>query len=82
MKRKIISSVFLIFGTLAFLMLFVIPFILCEYFPQLSNDKTFAIIYFITFLTFTVIGNISGEKANLPLTKDEQRVKKIDQIIN
>ena len=81
MSRKIISNIFWIFGTLAVIMFFM-PIIISIYFPIISNNTTFATIYFILFLTFVAIGNISGEKSCSPLTKDEIRSEKIDQIIN
>lgn len=82
LNRRRVSKISLIFGGSAILMLFVVPIIVSIYFPVIANNKTFGIIYFITFLTFTFIGNISGEKANSPLTIREKRDEKIDQVIN
>ena len=82
MVRKILTRICIIFGLTAFLMLFVIPIVIAVYFPDLGNNKQSAFIYFIVFLTFTAVGNISGEKASSPLTKSESRTEKIDQILN
>ena len=75
-KRKTLSRVGTIFGILAFLMLFVIPFFIK------SNDKIFAGFYFVLFLTCTGVANITMEKSNKPITLDEEREEKIRQIIN
>jgi len=75
--RNRFGRIGIIFGITAVLMLFVIPIILSIYFSEISNNKTFSTIYFIIFLTFTAIGNITLEKSNSPMTRDE----KIDQVL-
>ncbi len=79
LKRKILSRVGTIFGILAFLMLFVIPFILIKM-PGTDN-KIFAGIYFGIFLVCTAVANITFEKSGKPVTLEEEREEKIRQII-
>lgn len=75
LKRKILSRISIVFGILAFLMMFVIPFFIK------SNDKMYACIYFFIFLACTVVANITMEKSNKPITLEEEREEKIRQII-
>lgn len=79
LKRKILSRVGTIFGILAFLMLFVIPFVLIKM-PGTDN-KIFAGIYFGIFLVCTAVANITFEKSGKPVTLEEEREEKIRQII-
>jgi hypothetical protein len=75
LKRKILSRVGMIFGIIAFLMMFVIPFFIK------SNNKTYAGIYFVIFLVCTAVANITMEKSDKPISLDEEREEKIRQII-
>ena len=79
LKRKILSRVGMIFGILAFLMMFVIPFILIKI-PGTDN-KLWAGIYFVIFLVCTAVANITMEKSDKPISLDEEREEKIRQII-
>ncbi len=78
LKRKILSKIGVISGIIAFLMLFVIPFILIKI-PGTDN-KLWAGIYFCIFLVCTAVANISFEKSGKPVTLDEEREEKIRQI--
>lgn len=75
LKRKILSRISIVAGILAFLMMFIIPFFIK------SNNKMYACIYFVFFLTCTFIANVTMEKANRPTSLDEEREEKIRQII-
>ena len=75
LKRKILSRIGVVFGILAFLMMFVIPFFIK------SNDKMYAGIYFCFFLTCTCVANVTLEKSNKPPSLEEEREEKIRQII-
>jgi hypothetical protein len=75
LKRKILSRVGIVAGILAFLMMFVIPFFIK------SNDKMYAGVYFVLFLTCTGVANITLEKSGKPVTLEEEREEKIRQII-
>jgi hypothetical protein len=75
LKRKILSRVGTVFGILAFLMMFVIPFFIK------SNNKMYAVIYFVIFLVCTAVANITFEKSGKPVTLEEEREEKIRQII-
>ena len=75
LKRKILSRIGVVFGIVAFLMMFVIPFFIK------SNDKMYAGIYFCVFLTCTCLANVTMEKSNKPITLEEEREEKIRQII-
>ena len=75
LRRKILNRIGVVFGILAFLMMFVIPFFIK------SNDKTFAGIYFGLFLSCTCIANVTMEKSNKPPSLEEEREEKIRQII-
>lgn len=74
LKKKRLGKIGILFGILAFLMMFVIPFFIK------SNDKLYAGIYFGIFLTCTCIANITMEKSNKPVSLDEEREEKINQI--
>jgi len=76
LKRKRLSKMGIIFGTVAFLMLFVIPFFIK------SNDKLYAGIYFGVFLTCTCLANVTMEKSNKPISLDEEREEKIRQVLS
>ena len=78
LKRKILSKVGIIFGIVAILMLFVIPFALKM---SGTDNKLFAGIYFGIFLVCTAVANITFEKSGKPVTLDEEREEKIRQII-
>jgi O-antigen/teichoic acid export membrane protein len=80
-NRKLLSIIGLVSGITAFLMLFIIPFILIFFFPEETNNKIFAIIYFIIFLILTATGNITLEKSNLPVDVGEKRDKKLNNIL-
>jgi len=56
-----------------FLMLFVIPFFITDAFP--------AWLYFVLFLLFMAIGNISLEKSSKPLNNREKRLYKLKRIL-
>lgn len=73
LKRKRLSKMGIIFGTVAFLMLFVIPFFIK------SNDKLYAGIYFGVFLTCTCLANVTMEKS---ISLDEEREEKIRQVLS
>ena len=75
LKRKILCRIGVVFGILAFLMMFVIPFFIK------SNDKIYAGIYFFFFLTCTCVANITLEKSNKLPSLEEEREEKIRQII-
>ena len=75
LKRKILNRIGVVFGILAFLMMFVIPFFIK------SNNKMYASIYFCVFLTCTCLANVTMEKSNKPITLEEEREEKIRQII-
>lgn len=76
LKRKRLSKIGIVFGIVAFLMLFVIPFFIK------SNDKLCAGIYFGIFLTFTCLANVTMEKSNKPISLDEEREEKIRQVLS
>jgi hypothetical protein len=59
-------------------MIFVFPFFIPN---EWGNSKTFGIVYFITFLVFLGVSNKAGEITNRPLTPEEKRDEKIDQIL-
>jgi hypothetical protein len=77
-KRKLLNIVSLVLGILSILMIFVFPFFIPN---EWANSKYIGGIYFITFLTFLAIANRAGELTNKPLTPDEKRDEKIDQIL-
>ena len=79
LKRKTLSRVGMIFGILAFLMMFVIPFIIVKI-PGTDN-KLYAGIYFFLFLVCTAVANVTMEKSSKPLSLEEEREEKITQII-
>lgn len=79
LKRKILSRIGIISGIVALLMLFVIPFFIINI-PGTDN-KLYAGIYFVIFLTCTCIANVTMEKSNKPVSLDEEREEKIRQII-
>jgi hypothetical protein len=60
-------------------MIFVFPFFIPN---EWGNSKTFGTVYFITFLVFLGVSNKAGEITNRPLTLEEKRDEKIDQILN
>jgi hypothetical protein len=77
-KLKVYNILFLIFGTSSILMLFVIPFFIPD---DISNDKTIATIYFVSFLTFTYLGNLLGQRTTQPTDK-QKRSDTIDEMLN
>ena len=79
LKRKRLSKIGVVFGVLAFLMLFVIPFFIIKV-PGTDN-KLYAGIYFGIFLICTCVANITMEKSNKPISLEEEREEKIRQII-
>lgn len=79
LKRKRLSKIGVVFGILAFLMLFVIPFFIIKV-PGTDN-KLYAGIYFGIFLICTCVANITMEKSNKPISLEEEREEKIRQII-
>jgi hypothetical protein len=79
LKRKILSKIGVVSGILAFLMLFVIPFIFIKITG--TDSKFWAGIFFFIFLVFTAVANISLEKSEKPLSLEELREEKIRQII-
>lgn len=78
LKRRRLNIVTLVLGTLSILMIFVFPFFIPN---EWGNSKTFGIVYFITFLVFLGVSNKAGEITNRPLTPEEKRDEKIDQIL-
>jgi len=77
-KRRRLNIVTLVLGTISILMIFVFPFFIPN---EWGNSKTFGTIYFITFLVFLGVSNKAGEITNRPLTPEEKRDEKIDQIL-
>jgi hypothetical protein len=59
-------------------MIFVFPFFIPN---EWGNSKIFGTVYFITFLLFLGVSNKAGEITNRPLTPEEKRDEKIDQIL-
>ena len=80
LKRKRLSKLGTVFGVMAFLMLFVIPFFIIKV-PGTDN-KLYAGIYFGIFLTCTAIANVTMEKSNKPTSLDEEREEKIRQVLS
>ena len=80
LKRKRLGRIGMISGIIAFLMMFVIPFFIINI-PGMNN-KTYAGIYFVIFLTLTFIGNFTMEKSQKPLSLDEEREEKIRQVLS
>ena len=78
LKRKRLNIISLVLGILSVLMIFVFPFFIPD---SWLNSKYMGGIYFITFLTFLAIANRAGELTNKPLTPDEKRDEKIEQIL-
>ncbi len=78
LKRRRLNIVTLVLGMLSILMIFVFPFFIPN---EWGNSKTFGTIYFITFLVFLGVSNKAGEITNRPLTPEEKRDEKIDQIL-
>jgi hypothetical protein len=78
LKRKRLNIVTLVLGTLSILMIFVFPFFIPN---EWGNSKIFGTVYFITFLLFLGVSNKAGEITNRPLTPEEKRDEKIDQIL-
>ena len=78
LKRKQLNIISLVLGITSILMIFVLPFFL----PKEWDTKFFAGIYMLVFLTFLGISNKAGELTNKPLTPEEKRDEKIDQILN
>ena len=79
-KRKL-GNIGICFGITSMLMLFVGPFIIEGFFKEYSNDKVFGTIYFITFLVFTYIGNVLGEKSNTIGTIEDEREDKLKELL-
>lgn len=80
LKRKILSRIGIISGIVAFLMMFVIPFFIIKV-PGTDN-KIYAGIYFVVFLTCTYLANVTMEKSNKPISLDEEREEKIRQVLS
>lgn len=78
LKRKRLNIISLALGIVSMLMVFVLPFFI----PKEWDTKFFAGIYMLVFLTFLGIANKAGELTNKPLTPEEKRDEKIDQILN
>jgi len=79
LKRKRLNIVTLVLGIFSILMIFVFPFFIPN---EFLHSKTFGTVYFITFLVFLGVSNKAGEITNRPLTPEEKRDEKIDQILN
>jgi len=77
MRTKFKIKLVIIFGIIATLMLFVIPFFLPK---EVENNKTFATIYFIIFLSFVGWSNYTGEKIE-KMSIDEKRDEKIKELL-
>lgn len=80
LRRKRLSKIGTMFGVMAFLMLFVIPFFIIKI-PGTDN-KLYAGIYFGIFLIFTCLANVTMEKSNKPTSLDEEREEKIRQVLS
>jgi len=78
LKRRRLNIISLVLGIISILMIFVLPFFI----PKELDTKFFAGIYMFVFLTFLGIANKAGEITNRPLTPEEKRDEKIDQILN
>ena len=78
LKRRRLNIVTLVLGTFSILMIFVFPFFIPN---EWGNSKIFGTVYFITFLLFLGVSNKAGEITNRPLTPEEKRDEKIDQIL-
>ena len=78
LNRKRLNIISLVLGIISILMIFVLPLFI----PKELDTKIFAGIYMFVFLTFLVIANKAGELTNKPLTPEEKRDEKIDQILN
>ena len=78
LKRRRLNIVTLVLGTLSILMIFVFPFFIPN---EWGNSKIFGTVYFITFLVFLGVSNKAGEITNRPLTPEEKRDEKIEQIL-
>ena len=77
MRTKFKIKLVIIFGIIATLMLFVIPFFLPK---EVENNKTFVTIYFIIFLSFVGWSNYTGEKIE-KMSIDEKRDEKIKELL-
>ncbi len=78
LKRRRLNIVTLVLGMLSILMIFVFSFFIPN---EWENSKNFGTIYFITFLAFLGVSNKAGEITNRPLTPEEKRDEKIEQIL-
>ena len=78
LNRKRLNIISLLLGIISILMIFVLPLFI----PKELDTKFFAGIYMFVFLTFLGIANKAGELTNKPLTPEEKRDEKIDQILN
>ena len=77
LNRKRLNIISLVLGIISILMIFVLPLVI----PKELDTKIFAGIYMFVFLTFLGIANKAGELTNKPLTPEEKRDEKIDQIL-
>ena len=77
-NRKRLNIISLVLGIISMLMIFVLPFFI----PKEWDNKLFAGIYMLVFLTFLGIANRAGELTVQEPTLDEKRDEKIDQILN
>ena len=78
LNRKRLNIISLVLGIISILMIFVLPLFI----PKELDTKIFAGIYMFVFLTFLGMANKAGELTNKPLTPEEKRDEKIDQILN
>ena len=73
MTTKTKSKIATIVGTIATLMLFVIPLCLPD---NIGNNKTYGVIYFVSFLCLVGWSNYTNEKIK-NMSLDEKRDEKI-----
>lgn len=82
MSKRTLFIIGSISGTIAMLMLFVIPIVGIYFLPDYFNDKELALPYFITFLILVATGNITLEKSQKDRTTQEERDEKINSVLN
>ena len=77
MTSKTKSKLTLVTGITALLMMFVIPFFLPN---SICNNKTYAWIYFIVFLSLVGWSNYTNEKIE-KMSVEEKREEKLKEIL-
>lgn len=81
MSKRTLFIIGSISGTIATLMLFVIPIVGIYFLPDYFNDKELSLPYFITFLILVATGNITLEKSQHAKTTQEERDEKLNDIL-